>query len=202
MRVNRQVRDDNHERIVDGASRLLRERGIPGTSVVDVMQEAGLTHGGFYRHFANKDVLVTAAIDAAFDALLGELESAPSAAALRELQSRYLDDGHIRAVAAGCPMPALAVDVSRASPAVKEAFAKQVERVLRLFAADVSHTADADADAGAGAHGAPRLAMLVGAVVLARACDEATAQRLLRACRAVVERDTVTVAVRAPDGDG
>lgn len=175
-----------HERIVDGASRLLRERGIPGTSVGDVMQEAGLTHGGFYRHFANKDALVMAAIDAAFDALLGDLEAAPSASALRELQSRYLDDGHVRSAGAGCPMPALAADVSRASPGIREAFGRQVERALRLFAGDAAEAAE-DAESRA----AQRLALLVGAVVLARACDDATAQRLLRACRTVVAPDDV-----------
>lgn len=182
MRVKRQVRDGNHDRIVDGASRLLRERGIAGTSVADVMQEAGLTHGGFYRHFGSKDALVLAAIDVAFDQLLAAVEAEPGAEAVRRMQTRYLADAHVQQASVGCPMPALAADVSRASPSVKDAFGRQVGRVIDHFATGAAEAPAEDARTAA----AQRLAMLVGAVVLARACDDATARRLLRACRAAL----------------
>ena len=56
----------HHKEIVAKAATMLRERGIDGLSVADLMQAAGLTHGGFYRHFASKDALVAEATTAAF----------------------------------------------------------------------------------------------------------------------------------------
>ncbi|MEZ5913496.1 MAG: TetR/AcrR family transcriptional regulator [Paracoccaceae bacterium] len=67
-----------HERILKAASQLFRERGIETTSVADVMKAAGLTHGGFYRHFASKEALVAAAFSHAVDEVLSDVEAAPS----------------------------------------------------------------------------------------------------------------------------
>src|ERR1700678_1236271 len=67
MRVSREEKDAGHERIVTEASRLLRRRGVEATGVADVMTAAGRTHGGFYRHFPNKQALVAAAVDVAFE---------------------------------------------------------------------------------------------------------------------------------------
>ena len=75
MRVSQEEMERSHGRIVDGAACLMRERGIESTSVADVMSEAGLTHGGFYRHFSNKDALLVAALEAAFEQLAAALES-------------------------------------------------------------------------------------------------------------------------------
>src|SRR5690349_9427188 len=65
-RVSQAQAAQNRERIVDTAARLFRERGMAGVSVADVMAEAGLTHGGFYKHFASKDALVAEAVTLAF----------------------------------------------------------------------------------------------------------------------------------------
>ena len=48
----------SHQRIVDAAARAIRREGFAGVGVADIMKEAGLTHGGFYAHFASKDELV------------------------------------------------------------------------------------------------------------------------------------------------
>ena len=78
------------------ASRLFRERGAEGTSVGDVMAEAGLTHGGFYRHFENKDALVAATIRAALDGILKALEERAAAVGanseVKGCVARTLDD--------------------------------------------------------------------------------------------------------------
>ena len=63
MRMSQAEKDKSHARIVASASRLLRERGIDGASVSDVMKDAGLTHGGFYKHFASKDELAETAFE-------------------------------------------------------------------------------------------------------------------------------------------
>jgi TetR/AcrR family transcriptional repressor of nem operon len=79
-RVSQAQAAQNRERIVDTAARLFRERGMAGVSVADVMAEAGLTHGGFYKHFASKDALVAEAVTLAFAqqaAHLGEAATTP-----------------------------------------------------------------------------------------------------------------------------
>ncbi|MBT8476236.1 MAG: TetR/AcrR family transcriptional regulator, partial [Alphaproteobacteria bacterium] len=75
-RMSAQEKQKSHERILKAASRLFRERGIETTSVADVMKAAGLTHGGFYRHFASKDALVAAAFRHAVDEVLSVVEAA------------------------------------------------------------------------------------------------------------------------------
>ena len=54
-----------HERIVDTAARAIRRAGFNGVGVADIMKEAGLTHGGFYAHFASRDALAGEALDRA-----------------------------------------------------------------------------------------------------------------------------------------
>src|ERR1700721_1188312 len=55
----------SHERIVKAAAARIRRDGIDGMAVADLMREAGLTHGGFYRHFESRDDLVAQAVDCA-----------------------------------------------------------------------------------------------------------------------------------------
>ena len=61
MRITKEKRQENHDRIVAIASGLFRERGFDGVAVADLMQAAGLTHGGFYNHFASKEALIAEA---------------------------------------------------------------------------------------------------------------------------------------------
>lgn len=63
MGHSRQVKDDNHRRVVTIAAARFREAGLDGPGVAELMQEAGLTHGGFYRHFASRDDLVAEAVE-------------------------------------------------------------------------------------------------------------------------------------------
>src|ERR1044071_923071 len=65
MRVSRQEAAENRERIVEAASRLFRDKGLDGVGVDAIMREAGLTHGGFYGHFASKDALAAEAVEQA-----------------------------------------------------------------------------------------------------------------------------------------
>ena len=58
MKVTKAQSAENRQGIVDAASRLYRERGLAGVGVADITRDAGLTHGGLYRHFENKDALV------------------------------------------------------------------------------------------------------------------------------------------------
>ena len=65
MKVSKEQAAASRERILDAGTRLFRERGFDGIGVADLMQEAGLTHGGFYGHFASKEELMARACERA-----------------------------------------------------------------------------------------------------------------------------------------
>jgi TetR/AcrR family transcriptional repressor of nem operon len=180
--------EKSHQRIVEGASRLLRERGIESTSVADVMSDAGLTNGGFYRHFKTKDALVAAALQRAFEqgkaSLEARLEKYEPGDALAEYKANYLTKGHVERPGIGCPLAALAGDVARGSDGLKIAFGAGVNRLIGLLARGFAGSArDRQAKA------TRELAMLVGAVALARASDPETGRNILAACRTEPGRD-------------
>src|SRR3546814_12105569 len=80
MRRTAEEEAETRRRIGRTAGRMIRGRGLAETGVAEVMQEAGLTHGGFYRHFTSKDDLAVAAIEAAFAEMRGQLQTAAAAA--------------------------------------------------------------------------------------------------------------------------
>jgi len=182
MRVSRAEMEQSHERIVAGASRLLRERGFEKTSVADVMEAAGLTHGGFYRHFETKDALLSAAIQAAFAQVTEPMrrnvqERSPVDARVAYHQY-YLSEEHLGLAGAACPVATLAGDMARAEPDLKAIFGKGVNQMLDTVA--LAHSGTRKERQAAAAR---EFAMLVGAAVIARASDPATARQVLDACR-------------------
>jgi len=182
MRVSQKEKEKTHERIVEAAARLIRERGIEAISVADVMSAVGLTHGGFYRHFPNRVALIAAAIEAAFgkmgSGLEARFENGTPEAALAAYRADYLSDWHASRPGMGCPVAALATDVSRGPDLFKEAFGKGVRRATEAIAQGMEGS-QKEREAAA----AREFAMLVGAVAIARACDPETARAVLDACR-------------------
>lgn len=181
MRGTQHDKARSRTRIVREAARLAREHGPGGASVADVMSAAGMTHGGFYKHFGSKEALLAAALEAAFEEVLVRLagqaagghESAGAAFA-----GRYLSDEHIRNAGTGCPIPSLAAEVGRGTPALKAAFGAGVRRMVEALAAEGSGLAGEHRD-----RAARQLAMMAGAVMIARASDPETADLVMAACR-------------------
>ena len=95
-------KEATHERIVDVAARAIRRSGYDGTGVADIMKEAGLTHGGFYAHFASRDALLAEAGDRAGAesvALAASIAAAaPAGEALQRIMEAYLSDEHLAAI--------------------------------------------------------------------------------------------------------
>jgi TetR/AcrR family transcriptional repressor of nem operon len=182
MRVSQDQMDANHKRVVEGASRLLRERGVRSTSVADAMQAAGLTHGGFYRHFDTKEALVAEALRAAFDEFLSPLMSKGGSdkykEAVKEYRSQYLSEMHLENPQYGCPMPTLGADIGRESAALKREFGAGFQRISEALAAGMEGTSKQRL-----AMAMREMAMMVGAVMIARASDPETAQDVLAACK-------------------
>ncbi|TXN69690.1 TetR family transcriptional regulator [Methylobacterium sp. WL6] len=176
-RVSQEQARLNRQRVVEVASALFRQRGLHGVGVADIMGAAGLTHGGFYGQFANKDALAAEAFECAIkEEYRGNLDS---------LVGNYLSLGHVQAPEKGCPLAALANDVARepsGSP-VRARFTHGVERLAAILA-DLTPKASRERRRQ---RSLATLSTLVGAVVLARAVDdEALANDLIDAARASV----------------
>jgi TetR/AcrR family transcriptional repressor of nem operon len=179
----------HHDEIVDAASRLFRARGIGGVGVPEVMAQAGLTHGGFYRHFPSKDALAAAAVEKAFaqraDRLrdLHEQHGGDPAATRAAFVEQYLGSAHRDAPGHGCPNAALAVEIARTEPesAVRVAYGAAV----RSSVTRIAEIAEQGGDQREREDAALRdLAALVGAVVLARAtAGDEISDRILDAVR-------------------
>src|ERR1700731_591591 len=91
-----------HERIVETAARAIRRSGYNGTSVADIMKEAGLTHGGFYAHFSSREAMLAEAADrAGAEAVAASTRvaaTAPPEQALQALVRAYLSKEHVKNV--------------------------------------------------------------------------------------------------------
>ena len=164
MRQTRQATTESRARVVQAASRMFRRNGLEATSVADVMQAAGLTHGGFYRHFPSKDALAVEAVAAAFNErsrVLTPDGNPPDPLSLKSYIELYLSDGHLAHPESGCPMAALATEAAHAPPDMHAALAEGGQQLIDLIA-----KASPGAD---GARAVRLLASLVGAVAIARA---------------------------------
>ncbi len=178
-RVSDAEKQKSHQRILSAAAGVFREKGIETTSVAEVMNAAGMTHGGFYRHFADKDELVDAAFRTAVDVSIGALEAADDAQAARAAYvDTYLSDEHVENRAIGCPMAALGSELARTDGATKQSVSDAVGRVAALL------ESESDGDSGYA-----QLSMLIGAVTLARLVeDTAQSDTILKAAAAAINK--------------
>src|SRR5438874_11984847 len=107
-RTARNRKDATHERIVEVAARAIRRSGYNGTGVADIMKEAGLTHGGFYAHFASREAMLAEAADRAGAEAVAVSEtvaaSVPPEQALRAMMHTYLSKEHVEGIETGCPV--------------------------------------------------------------------------------------------------
>ena len=118
MKVSREQAGENRERILDAAAASFRARGFDGIGVADLMKKAGLTHGGFYGHFASKDDLIAQACRKAQSQSLARWQKRRSQApregkqsALKAIYSAYLSRRHILEPESGCLLPALGTEL-------------------------------------------------------------------------------------------
>lgn len=195
MKVSKTQAAENRAGIVDAAARLYREKGLDGVGVAEITRDAGLTHGGLYRHFASKDALAREACARAFDWTIAPLDGlapadgeASPAAGLQALVDSYLSASHRDHPGEGCPAAALATDAARAGPEMSEVFAQGVERNIQRFMRVL--------EGEPGDHRAQTIVMLssmVGALALARATaagNPALSEEILQALRAHLAPNT------------
>src|SRR6516165_12693845 len=128
MRYEPEHKAETHERIVKDASRQLRRAGLSGSGVARVMRASGLTHGGFYKHFRSKNDLLVEAISEAFRQRGAEVERIAAGAEPGEgwkaIINWYLSEEHCAHPEIGCPIAALAPELSRMDSKTKRALRK------------------------------------------------------------------------------
>ena len=159
-------------RIVEEAARAFREHGVETVAIADVMRAAGLTHGGFYAHFPNKEALVAEATASGLRdsrrAFVADAAAANPEAPLREIIRRYVSRFHRDHPAEGCAMPALAAEIAREPGEVRHAFTTALEDfVTELMDYVPGATLEARRDAALAL-----VSGMAGAVALARAVDD------------------------------
>jgi TetR/AcrR family transcriptional repressor of nem operon len=185
VRVTREQAAANREKILDVAGALFRQRGFDGIGVADIMQRAGLTHGGFYGHFDSKDDLA-AEITARILGRTGWLERLTGTPnpSVRQVVRKYLSKRHRDNAGHGCLFAAVGSDMVRQPKSVRHAFSEGLRSRI-----------DALQDILPGRAAARRrkalamMAGLVGALILSRAVDDpALSDEILEAAAATLGR--------------
>jgi TetR/AcrR family transcriptional repressor of nem operon len=184
MRYSKEHKEQTHRRIVEAASHGFREQGIDGIGLSRLMKQLGLTHGGFYEHFPNKEALVAEACACAFEESSQWLESVasePSSKDINQVLDNYLSQQHRDQPGDGCILPALASDLFRQPDSVRQVFTDGIKRyqaILAQLLEDKSESPQAQAIA--------LLSAMVGCITLARAVNDPTfSNEILEASRSL-----------------
>ena len=184
MRYSPDHKSKTHQRIVKSASRQFRARGLSGPGVARVMHASGLTVGGFYKHFRTKDDLVTEAVAESLrdvrERMLSSAKQVPAAEVWKQMITKYLSIEHCEHPEVGCPIPALAPEISRTKPSVK----KRIEGMLKQHRDQIMPFVPGTNAAEKRTNFIVTMSAMAGAVALARAMtDLGDKQRILDTVR-------------------
>jgi TetR/AcrR family transcriptional repressor of nem operon len=126
-----------HKRIVSIASKRFREKGLAGLGIAELMKEAGLTVGGFYKHFDSRDDLVAEAVSSAFGGWKRRVDAAKAggpSVSLAKLIDDYLNEAHRDNPGTGCAFTALAAEIGRSDKRTRSLTSEQVRNDIQLIA--------------------------------------------------------------------
>jgi TetR/AcrR family transcriptional regulator, transcriptional repressor for nem operon len=144
MRKSKQEAAATRQRIVMAAATAFRKNGIAGTGLSDLMAAAGLTHGGFYRHFDSKDQIVAEACIAAMESLVEQLAAAASRKSpqrgLKTIVKNYLSAAHRDEPADGCPLAALGSEMARADERTRAAATQAFLKLVGVIGSQLGKT--------------------------------------------------------------
>jgi TetR/AcrR family transcriptional repressor of nem operon len=186
MRYSAEHKKDTRERIVRAAARRFRSRGTEGAAIGDLMRDLQMTHGGFYRHFASKEDLLVAAFGEDRNGISGRIassvERAPKGGEVKALIDAYLDIEHCDNAGDGCPVAALATELSRRPPRsrARVAFEKILKERTHKMAKYMPGATEKEREAKA------RLLMsgMAGTLTIARVLtDDAARRRFLESAK-------------------
>lgn len=178
----------SHDRIVEVAARSIRRAGFRGVGVADIMKEAGLTHGGFYAHFASRDALLVEALQRAGQDNLASMSEAverqlrKGGTRFAALVQTYLHDVHIDRSEDGCVIAALGSEMTRQDDAVRDEARRRVAAMVQMVRSALPEGADP-------AQAEVVTATMVGALQLARTLGGKAGRAILAQTRqALIER--------------
>ncbi len=188
MGYSQAQKEKTHNRIVAIASKRFREKGLAGFGIAELMKEAGLTVGGFYKHFDSRDELVAEALSDAFGVWQHQKEATASSGqplTFAKLIDDYLSDVHRKNPGAGCAFSALAPDIARSDKRTRALTTDQVKADLELLAGLLPGWDKRAARSKA----ILTFSALVGAMSLARAVsDEALSREILKTVADLLKR--------------
>lgn len=183
MRVTRQQAAENRKRVLHLASRRFRERGLGGVGVADLMREAGLTHGGFYKQFASRESLAAEACVAAITENLSgyeDLAKQDPANVLAHVVSAMISDLHRNSPGEGCLLAAVGADISRSNTTIRRGVTEGVRKIIDFLSGLMPGRSRKRARRRA----ITTYATVVGSLVVARAVDDPDfASEILTAAR-------------------
>ncbi|MBP8298224.1 MAG: TetR/AcrR family transcriptional regulator [Burkholderiales bacterium] len=173
-------KEATHDRIVDAAARAIRRSGYNGTGVAEIMKDAGLTHGGFYAHFASREAMLAEAADRAAGESVAMMEriaaSLPPQQALPAMMDAYLSKQHLDEIETGCATAALASEMPRQTAEVRRAHTRRIKEMIDLVSRQLPNWGQP----GAHEQAMVTIATMVGTLVLARAVDDEKLSDALR----------------------
>jgi TetR/AcrR family transcriptional repressor of nem operon len=186
MNAKVEQKERSHETILESAAQLLRERGIAGARVAEVMKGAGLTVGGFYAHFASKEDLVDTALRRTGaelrERLFSRLDEKPEADRAEVVLKRYLSAAHRDAQSLGCPLPAVVGEIGTTAGEHRTV----LEEEVGALAAKLEEYLPRQRAATPRALALGLVALMYGGLSLARALrGTALSDEVIRACRAL-----------------
>jgi len=165
-------KQQTRKRIVRSATRLFNRRGFTEVTIGEIMTVAGLTHGGFYRHFSSKEQLYAEAVRHFLRKEAPERwQKGPTGACkpdqpfAKSVVDAYLSRHHLQDVDGSCPLIGLSSDVAHSGGAVKAAYREVAEAMIQVFKANLKGRAARE-------QAMVLVALCVGGMVLARALDD------------------------------
>jgi TetR/AcrR family transcriptional repressor of nem operon len=180
MGYSQAQKEETHKRIVAVASKRFREKGLAGFGIADLMKEAGLTVGGFYKHFESRDELVAEAVSDAFGVWQRQKDATEAAGqplSFEKLVDDYVSDVHRKNPGAGCAFSALAPELARSDKRTRALTSEQVRTDIDLIVGLLPGRNKRAARSRA----ILTFSALVGAMSLARAVsDEALSREILK----------------------
>ena len=167
-------RAKTHKRIVAIASKRFREEGLAGIGIADLMKEAGLTVGGFYKHFKSRDALVAEAVGSARGTWKAQLDAATAGGppvTYESLIDDYLSEAHRDHPGTGCPVGALAGDIARSDKRTRAVVTRKIRDDIELVATVIRDTSEKN-NGSARTQAILTYCALVGAIGVARAVSD------------------------------
>lgn len=189
MRKSRAETAETRQRIVDVAAELFRANGIHATGLADVMAAAGLSHGGFYRHFGSKDHLVAEACETGLNNIVGKLENASHGhegqEAFNAVVDAYMSASHRDGPARGCPLAGMASELARADDATRAAAVRGFEALVETLVTSDESGTKKTADRSRAVFA---LSAMIGALTMSRViADPEASAALLETVRQQIE---------------